>query len=665
MFTKIIDTLRPELSGARAFQHVEQIASHHRIQASPGYRAAANYCNTALAAQGVPARISAYPANERTNYWSQLMWQEWECTEASLDLVLPKQTITLADFAECPISLIQRSSPTPPGGVMAEVIVLDRGDDEEHYEHIDFSNRLVLTDGDLNKVRGWAVEKKGAIGILSDRLNEFPPVRHRFDIPDARQYTSFWWTGAEKRCFGFVLSPKLGDLVRKHAAKALHDHAKDPAQAPYVRVHALVKSAFYDGHIENVEAVIEGETDSEILIVAHLCHPYPSANDNASGAGVAMETMRALRALIESGKLPRPRRTIRMLLVPEMTGTYAYLATNPVRATKTLAAINLDMVGEKQELCMGPLVAEYPPGAAGSFVGDVLAAILSDVGQEVKNLAGTGSYALFKYTTSPFSGGSDHYILSDPSVNIPCPMLIQWPDKYYHTSEDTMDKVDPQMLYRVGLLSGTYAYFLACLDEASAPFVLDLCSRRHLERLQGLLCSGLQSISQEIQPMRPQVDHLLAQTKRQLLSLSRFVADGQVAAQIESAYEYVTEITSLQWARYQALTQDLKVPADSIQESVPVPGEDKIPSRKYPGPLSLRGHIEKLSLDAQAEYEALNRTYGSLIHRLGTHAVYWVDGTRTIGEISNLVLHELGQSNTALLVEYFTCLSATGLISLK
>jgi len=148
-----------------------------------------------------------------------------------------------------------------------------------------------------------------------------------------------------------------------------------------------------------------------------------------------------------------------------MTGTFAYLAQNEERIPRILAGLNLDMVGEKQELCQGPLVVEYPPQAAKSFVGDLMANVLEAVTEEAKNLSGGSSYALFKYAVTPFSGGSDHYVLSDPTVGIPSPMLIQWPDKFYHTSADTLDKVDPQMLYRVGCMSGTYAYLLANLTE--------------------------------------------------------------------------------------------------------------------------------------------------------------------------------------------------------
>ena len=64
-----------------------------------------------------------------------------------------------------------------------------------------------------------------------------------------------------------------------------------------------------------------------------------------------METARTLSNLIATGRLQRPKRSIRFLWVPEMTGSYAFLATHEEELKNTVAAINLDMVGENQDLC--------------------------------------------------------------------------------------------------------------------------------------------------------------------------------------------------------------------------------------------------------------------------------------------------------------------------
>jgi len=207
---------------------------------------------------------------------------------------------------------VQRSGPTPPGGVEAELVVVEEPERAESYATVDVRGKLVLVRGDLERIRQLAVVQGGAIGIVTDAMWEFPPVRTRMDIPDARMYSSFWWGDpAEPRCFGFVLSPRQGEWLRGLARRCA-------AEGQTIRLKAEVKARFYAGAIEDVEAVLRGTGQGEVLVVAHLCHPQWSANDNASGCGAAIEAARVLAKLIDSGTLPRPRRSIRFLLVPEM-----------------------------------------------------------------------------------------------------------------------------------------------------------------------------------------------------------------------------------------------------------------------------------------------------------------------------------------------------------
>lgn len=675
MFDQLVAVIKGELSGSRAFHHVEEVIRHHRIQASPGFRDAAQYCLSALAKVGIEGEILSYPSNSSTAYWSQLMWQEWDCEMAELKLVEPEEKL-LASFAECKIAVIQRSVSTPPGGVIAEVVLLDRGDEASAYADIDLTGKIVFTGGDMNAVRQWAVEERGAIGIITDRLAEFPPIRHRCDIPDARQYTSFWWVSGDKPCFGFVLSPKLGDYLRKLCREMAVKHEKNPELPAGPKVHAEVKASLYDGAIENVSGFVPGETDEEIVIAAHLCHPQHSANDNASGVAVALESIRALNKLIKVGKLPQPKRGIRILLVPEMTGTYAYLATNSQRIPKTLAAINLDMVGENQALCGSSLVAEHPPQATESFVGDLLDAIMAACGKEVKNLAGTSSYALFRYTSSPFSGGSDHYILSDPAVNIPCPMLIQWPDKYYHTSEDTIDKVDPQMLYRVGVMTATYAYFLATMGRRSATWMLGEVAARFTNRVAAYLQERLAAITAKpgeaggmIAAARKQLDFRWERCCRQIESMNRFIGAEDQAAWKQTKLEMLVDLEQTMnrhWQRFISLAQAMGVSTEPTepQPEAPVPGAELIPVRTYPGPVAMRGHVERLAPEEQQRYRELSRRFGAGAMRTTTCALYWADGHRTIGEICDLVEQELGVKNVPFMVEYLKSLETMGLVTL-
>ena len=79
------------------------------------------------------------------------------------------------------------------------------------------------------------------------------------------------------------------------------------------------------------------------------------------------------------------------------------------------------MVGQNQELCGSSFLIERLPRALPSFADDLIIRIREDLTHESPSHSGQGGYALFRHAVTPFSGGSDHYILSDPTVGIPAP----------------------------------------------------------------------------------------------------------------------------------------------------------------------------------------------------------------------------------------------------
>src|SRR5699024_10850671 len=107
---------------------------------------------------------------------------------------------------------------------------------------------------------------------------------------------------------------------------------------------AWIDAEIHDGSIEVVEATLPGKSEETILICAHLCHPHASANDNASGVSGAMETMIALHDAIAKGKLAPLEKQVKMILVPEFTGTFHYLYDGR-KWERYVAAINMDMIG--------------------------------------------------------------------------------------------------------------------------------------------------------------------------------------------------------------------------------------------------------------------------------------------------------------------------------
>ncbi len=667
MLGKLADLIKKEVSKDLAFNHVLEITQHHRIQSSPGYRAAAQYAHDYLEKTGLETETLSYAGDGKTKYWEYTMPEEWYADSGMLKLIKDNgEEEVLADFEKVPLSLIQRSCATPKAGVTGELIVLDRGDEESAYKKVDFNGKFVLTDGDYDKVRSWAVEKRGAIGVITDRMSEFPPIRHRYDIGDALTYTSYWWYGHEKKCIGFVLSPKAGDALRKKAANGP------------IKLWAKVEAKFNPkGKIEVTTGLIRGKTDEEILIVSHLCHPQPSANDNATGNAVTLESARVLQKLIDNKVLPVPKRSIRFMLVPEMTGTYAYLANNTERIEKTVAGLNLDMVGENQELCGSSLIVEQIPHATKHFAGSAAKEALMAITNEVPNLAGTSSYALFRYTVGDYSGGSDHYILSDPTVNIGTPMLIQWPDKFYHTSMDTPDKVDPAMLARVSTITSVYAYFLATAGQQEAYWL----SRKMLADAKMQAASYYNdALAAAFKAVKAKDAVKLSQLNAEVpekLNYLNDLAKGNIASLVKLSAK-MTEYTDAagraldenlrrlrkEWAAdFKPLVKDVSLPPYRKKTSRH-PLWSAVLMRNSRGPISLRGQLERLDADLFDRYHAEMKLYPREARKM-TQMLYWMDGERSLAEIGQKLLLETGSVEPRALVIMAEVLLALGYISHK
>lgn len=670
MLEPILKAVQREFSGQAAKDQVAIISQYHRIQASPGYRAAAQHCQRYLNAQGVPAEITSYPATDTTRYWAANLFREWEASSAVLHLIKEDGTEEkLADYRELRISLIQRSA-SFDGEI--EVLVLEDGEEEDDYDGLAVAGKMVLTRGDIHRVYDLAVMRRGAVGILFDGIRAVPGIREPVDLPDARQYTSFWWSEGDHPCFGFVLSPRQGIHLR-------HLAAQEDQAAPRVRAH--VDSRLYDGGLEVVSALIKGESDEEVVLIAHLCHPQHSCNDNASGSAAALETARALNTLIQRERLPQPKRSIRFLWVPEMTGTYAYLASHEDDIPHMVAGLNLDMVGENQDLCKSSLLIEQPPMSMPSFAPALLECIRAGLMSEARSHPGIGGYPLFRHAVTPFSGGSDHYILSDPSVGVPTPMLIQWPDKFYHTSEDTLDKVDPAMLSVVGALAATYVYFLANAGTDEAIWL----GYEMLARYKGKLAKTLQTIITEALTEKPRpelsklherasirADFARGHAQQAVASLTRLSQNiDDLVASLQQEIEHFT--VEEERLAFEAISQRGKAvgiaPADQPGGEQRNEWEERaqhlVPHRVFRGPVSPRQATRRLPQQERDAWHRFHKEHREAPRVLPIVALYWADGLRTVSQIADLVELEIGHRDTEFLVRSFQLLHQADLIELR
>jgi aminopeptidase-like protein len=134
-------------------------------------------------------------------------------------------------------------------------------------------------------------------------LEELRPHLHTLpDRPDWIPYRTTYYS----RTWGFCLTQRQLD--------AMDD-------GPY---DVVVDTTLEPGELTYGELVLPGETEDEVLLSAHVCHPS-IANDNLSGIAVATELAATLAAR------PRRRWTYRFLFAPGTIGSITWLSRNPDR----------------------------------------------------------------------------------------------------------------------------------------------------------------------------------------------------------------------------------------------------------------------------------------------------------------------------------------------
>jgi aminopeptidase-like protein len=565
--------IKEELSGNTAKSYVAQICRFHRIQGSPMFHEAAEYVKNELLKMGLQdASIEQFPADGKTKYWTYTSPVGWEINSAELRLIEPEDKL-LCTYEDNPQSLHVFSNYTPPEGITAELVDVGAGTKPKDYEGKDVKGKFVLATGRARLVHEQAVYKFGAAGVITDAVTyEMPNVRESLDIPDAHAYQAIWPTAEQldKIVFGFSLSKRQGNALR-----ALVRNGKT------VKLKAKIDARLFAGNEEIVTATIQGTSkpDETIFLIAHLCHPKPCANDNASGSGLLLEIVRTIKALINSGRIFPPMRTLRFMWVPETLGTIAYLSKHEeIVRSKFVAGINLDMVGQNQELCKSTLSLDRTPDSLPSYLNDFVFDVIEQSVKEFDTWAGLGSSSTFRYRTGAFVGASDHAEFTNSTTGVPCVMLLQWPDLYYHTSMDTIDKVSEDSLKRVGWITAVAALTLTNATTETAFQLTNQTVTRGIARLQDAEREAIQELFKKKED--PKIKDKPEEIAKEITKTASY---------------YKAKLEHVSWREQEAIKSTRKLAQDTELDSI---------IEKYRQDIAVQGHQAKARVDEAVSFFA-------------------------------------------------------------
>ncbi len=453
-------------SGDLAYDYVSQLALWDRSQLTEGYTRAAEWVSQKARDFGLEqVAIERFPSDGKVEYFGHSTPPQWKVKKGELWLTSPFQ-MKLTSYAELPMSLAEFSA---SADVEAELVDIGAGTADADYT-VGVKGKIVLTSGNPNVIFKRAVTKEGALGIVSSwSVPDFDQMNRRpGDFPDQVGWPRIpGKEAAGSGHFAFALSARRAQELRTIMR-----------QGKAARVHAIVDAELAPGNLEIVTGLIPGATypNEEIVVTAHLDHYKPGANDNASGSAAILEMVRTMTRLIENKELPQPLRTIRFMWVPEYNGTYAWFSAHLNDPFKRLANLNFDMVGENLLKTNSVTALCYTSDSNPSFLNAIMESIV-DFGNsfnseryppQVDLYVGSirGSRNRMLCPMIPYTTGTDHELFNN--LKIGATSLGSWPDNFYHSSEDTPDKVDPTQLHRAVVIGLTAITTLAYADNEQA-----------------------------------------------------------------------------------------------------------------------------------------------------------------------------------------------------
>lgn len=470
----IIDELKPGM----CMRDITRYWTFRSTVPGPGLSQASEFLAQRYRECGLETAVLPYPADAQTEYVDgRTNPLAWFPRSAQLEIAAPEPRAGLiCSYEDEPLCLIGNSTPTPAGGVEAEVVVVYAADTDGAYEGLDVAGKIVLTDT-MSLLAEPQARQRGAVGLVSDCISppwlvdRFPPPREPEDTPDLTMWATFNGGQSETELWGFSLPARQGRRLRQ-----LIRESGEP-----VILRATVDADLMEGSSEVVDALLPG-TDlahEEVWVLAHSSEP--GAEDNASGCCLSVEVARTLKRLIAARVLPAPRRTIRFLHAVEVQGYLPYLQERQAMLRDVIAGLCVDAVGNDYSTCGGRMVVSNTPEVNASFVDGLLAFLFRKVAEEPNERFTPDTFAGFHWTTGPYCG-NDAFV-GDGFFDIPTPELSNWPERFYHSSMDTPDKMSPNTLGRVGAVVAAYLYLLATAGPREALWMAGLSAQNAKQRI--------------------------------------------------------------------------------------------------------------------------------------------------------------------------------------
>ena len=617
--------LEGALSGERALDSATQLTRFYRSPGASGYHRATDFVADLFRANGLDrVWVEKYPLDGSTKYMNVTMPLAWEPVDAELRVGSPTGRL-LVSYEDSPSCLPWWTPPTPEGGATLELVDVGTGERPEDYEGRDVEGKAVLIRG-TTRPSGFGhaatlAMERGAAGIITDYLlYHTEPFRTRESLPDPVQLLRM----------PSNLPSAWALAVNYHAAEHLASLAR---QGP-VQVWADIQARTFEGEAQNLFADITG-TDEDGQIVQFVAHSTagtkPGANC-ASGPALMAEMGRVMAHLISSGRIPRPRRTIRFLVNVEGHGTKHYVHNHREEIERTIVSIALDSVGHDQRKSKSALLFYHSPDSLPTFVNDYYVGLMESTPKETRWVFSEGDrIPLVNFTDLPYTPWSDNHYY--PAFGVPSPLLMSWPDLYFHTDRLTADNLDPMVFRRCGITTALAALELAYAGPSEAQSIMREVGNRSQFRLARIALEA-QGGADEARVRRRLT--ILAERDRQAVESTLVLATGE-----ERRRHPELEATSAQVQR--EIAERLEQTLGWLGEGEPAPDDfplgEAVPrrlvERDAPG-ISGTPYWDLVRMAEEMHARDPNMRYDSL-RIIGDEIWNFADGRRSVNDIADAV----------------------------
>ncbi|MBQ2743294.1 MAG: AAC(3) family N-acetyltransferase, partial [Oscillospiraceae bacterium] len=406
--------------------------------------------------EGFDSELINFPADGVTTYQDKRTPIGWDATKMSLTLLTDVPGIddpVIADFEREPLMAVKHSVSTPPEGIIAPIIT-----EAQMKAGEDVKGAFVLLNQDT-RGRGNIVKTildLGALGWVSDHLEEPHKTPDSVSWLNAGTETNAWHVQDGDRDFiSYLITPRTAQKLR------------NACENGRVLVRAISDGKRYETVLPVITALLPGESEKEIWIMAHMYEPL--IDDDANGVIGSIGILKALRTLSEEGKL-KLKYSIRVIFASEMYGYAAYADLRGGNLSNIcIGGINTDGITSAIDKSMHRELRSMEAVDAPGFAGNIFL--------HTANEAFEKAYPDITVIRMDHGFGDDRF-LSDSTTGLPT-VWIEYSDKgFHHNSILQEDMFDVEATAYHLAFSGEWVRAMAAASEDEIGALLPDAAKR-------------------------------------------------------------------------------------------------------------------------------------------------------------------------------------------